>query len=297
MKKKCEINFIPLAARLHRSGFNVLMFDLRGHGESAPGRCAGGLNEDQDICGAVHYTIERVMDEHHLHPARDERVLPEDLVQRTPRVGVIGYGLGAAAVLAAVGRKKGGTEIYKVFNGDAEGGVGYIDVLPDEIKRLRFLVLLEPASLAGAVKGFLYPIPLGIIRMFYGLVDWMRQAQGCYPMDGARLNRFANQVNVPTMFMRGESDDWGTRNEVEELYAAIPAQKRFEVVAGLGRMKLLDESSDGIERILAFTREFSGLYQRVEMETAILAVASCSCRSSQTDPGPVFEGSSSSFSV
>jgi hypothetical protein len=81
---------------------------------------------------------------------------------------------------------------------------------------------------------------------------------------------------------------------VEELYAAVPAQKRFDVGVGVGRMKLLDESSDVIERILAFVREFSELYPGLEKETAILAGASCS---KQTDPGPVLESSAGGFGV
>ena len=149
------------------AGFNVLMFDLRGHGQSAAGRCAGGLNEDQDVDGAVHYVIDRMMREYMLYPAPGARLPPEEQLQRTPQVGIIGYGIGATAAMAAVGRKKGGTEIIKVFNGDCEGGVGYIHILPDEIKRLRFVILLEPALLNSVLSGCAPPISSFLARMLH----------------------------------------------------------------------------------------------------------------------------------
>ena len=73
------------------------MFDFRGHGGSQGGRCAGGLTEDQDVRGAVDKAFKRIAAE---VPARE-----------TPQVGVVGFGLGASAAIAAVGREKGGAEV------------------------------------------------------------------------------------------------------------------------------------------------------------------------------------------
>ena len=73
------------------------MFDFRGHGGSQGSRCAGGLTEDQDVHGTVDYAFKRIAAE---VPARE-----------TPQVGVVGFGLGASAAIAAVGREKGGAEV------------------------------------------------------------------------------------------------------------------------------------------------------------------------------------------
>jgi uncharacterized protein len=45
--------YLDLAAGLARAGYNVLMFDLRGHGESDFGRFTIGVNEPRDVLGAV----------------------------------------------------------------------------------------------------------------------------------------------------------------------------------------------------------------------------------------------------
>lgn len=48
-------DYLPIASALWGRGFNVLLFDLRGHGESAPAPCSYGLREQWDVIGAVEY--------------------------------------------------------------------------------------------------------------------------------------------------------------------------------------------------------------------------------------------------
>jgi pimeloyl-ACP methyl ester carboxylesterase len=76
-------SMVNLAIALRDKGFSVLMFDFRGHGESAGERSSLGVLEKRDITGAL------------------------DWLARTDarEVGVFGAGMGAhAAVLAAVER-------------------------------------------------------------------------------------------------------------------------------------------------------------------------------------------------
>ena len=48
---------LALAAALVESGFSVLAFDLRGHGESDPAQMGAGIHERDDVLGAVDYLI------------------------------------------------------------------------------------------------------------------------------------------------------------------------------------------------------------------------------------------------
>jgi pimeloyl-ACP methyl ester carboxylesterase len=52
-----DVDFLPAVAALHEAGFHVLLFDLRGHGESddAPGPQTYGPVEARDFVGAVEY--------------------------------------------------------------------------------------------------------------------------------------------------------------------------------------------------------------------------------------------------
>ncbi|MDD5702167.1 MAG: alpha/beta hydrolase [Dehalococcoidales bacterium] len=75
-----EIKMLEIAAALVKRDYNVLMFDLRGHGESEGDRITGGYLEKRDLLGAVGYVRQRGYS----------------------GIGVLGFSLGAAtAVLAA----------------------------------------------------------------------------------------------------------------------------------------------------------------------------------------------------
>ena len=75
-------NAVELASRLVGEGFNVLMFDLRGHGFSEGDKVSGGYFERWDVLGAFDYLVDRGAD-----PAQ---------------IGLMGFSMGAAtSILAA----------------------------------------------------------------------------------------------------------------------------------------------------------------------------------------------------
>jgi fermentation-respiration switch protein FrsA (DUF1100 family) len=72
-----SINTLGVASGLVERGFNVLMFDFRGHGESGGERMSAGYYERRDLNGAV------------------------DLVKKMSfeKIGVLGFSMGAATAL------------------------------------------------------------------------------------------------------------------------------------------------------------------------------------------------------
>ena len=85
---KCSPKILTVAGMLHRNGFNVLMYDMRDHGESdiEDGRAAVGNEEYQDLLGAWDWLI----NEKQFHPNR---------------IGVFGESLGAGTTLIAFGQE------------------------------------------------------------------------------------------------------------------------------------------------------------------------------------------------
>jgi pimeloyl-ACP methyl ester carboxylesterase len=51
-------SLLGLSAALVRAGFSVLVFDLRGHGESDWARMGAGLDEREDVLGAIDYAVQ-----------------------------------------------------------------------------------------------------------------------------------------------------------------------------------------------------------------------------------------------
>ena len=85
---KCEGGILVVASMLHRHGFNVLLYDLRNHGESDKdgGRTAIGNTEYQDVLGAWDWL-------------RTAKGFPPE------RIGLYGASLGAGTTLIAFGKE------------------------------------------------------------------------------------------------------------------------------------------------------------------------------------------------
>jgi pimeloyl-ACP methyl ester carboxylesterase len=185
----------------------VLAFDFRSHGESQRGPCAGGLNEDQDVVGAVDATFRRIA---------------ADAPGAEPQVGVVGFGLGAMAALVAVGREKGGTETIRVFSGDSEGGFGWVEIPPTKVKRLRFVVAIQPAALGVLLRGYLHQVFAPLSPILTPLVDRMCQRRGGYPLDSSLLLQFVRNVQIPVLYIQARRDPWGGRAEAQQFFDTTP---------------------------------------------------------------------------
>jgi uncharacterized protein len=73
--------WLELAEHLWKTGFSILILDLRAHGESGAARITFGLQERDDVCGAVDWLLARG--------------------HRPGSLGVLGVSLGGAAAIGA----------------------------------------------------------------------------------------------------------------------------------------------------------------------------------------------------
>jgi fermentation-respiration switch protein FrsA (DUF1100 family) len=71
------MKILDIGRELVLAGYNVLMFDLRGHGQSEGKRASAGHHEKKDIVGAIQYIKERGIG----------------------KIGVLGFSMGAATAL------------------------------------------------------------------------------------------------------------------------------------------------------------------------------------------------------
>ena len=78
-----RMQMLPLAKSLWEQGYNLLLFDLRGHGKSTYVESTYGIKEEWDVIGAAQF-------------ARRQGFAPES-------IGVIGWSLGGASTLMAMG--------------------------------------------------------------------------------------------------------------------------------------------------------------------------------------------------
>lgn len=235
-----EVNLLKLAQACHQAGFTVLMFDFRSHGASQQGLCAGGLTEDQDVIGAVDYVFKRMATE----------------TKATPAVGVIGFGLGATAALAAVGREKGDAKVIRVFSGDSEGGSGFITIPPPNVKRLRFLIAVQPASLGVLLRGYLRTVARPLAWVLPPLVDKFCQWRGGYPLTAIFLLKCIQEAHVPVLYLQACAAPWGDCHEVQRFYDATPGPKQINwIEESFGRVETYAYVTEQPTLVLTFAAQ------------------------------------------
>ena len=115
------------AGMLHRNGIAVLMIDLRDHGDSSreDGRFAGGTDEFRDVLGAWDWL-------------RDEGVPGR-------RIGLLGFSLGAATSMIAMGQEP---RIAAIWSDSSYGDIG--TAIRDELTRSGYPTILETGGVLAA---------------------------------------------------------------------------------------------------------------------------------------------------
>ena len=78
-----DIGMLEVAEALVKNGYNIVMFDLRGYGESQGKRFSLGYFEHRDLKGAVEHVLSRGF--------------------RPDQIGVIGWSMGAATTMITAG--------------------------------------------------------------------------------------------------------------------------------------------------------------------------------------------------
>lgn len=85
--RRSKTFFLPMVRFLHRLGYNLLMFDMRAHGQSEGGKVSFGYDEQYDIDAAIDY-LKR----------RDRRLIK--------RLGILAHSMGAASAVFAAARRR-----------------------------------------------------------------------------------------------------------------------------------------------------------------------------------------------
>jgi pimeloyl-ACP methyl ester carboxylesterase len=214
---RADVDLLKVAQIFNQNDWAVLLFDLRSHGESPRKLCGGGFTEDQDVIGAVDYAFKRFISDN-----------PDGQKQQ---VCVVGFGLGATAALVAVGRVKGKAEKIMVFTGDMEGGAGYTEIQPPNIKLLSSVIVVQPISPGNFLYCYLESL-FPKLGMLVPLVDRLCQTRGGYPLDGNLLFKAAREIHLPVLLIRPRLTPKRLDQELQSLYEALAGAKQIEWVEG-----------------------------------------------------------------
>lgn len=182
------VELLRLAHALHYEGFHVLLFDLRNHGESAAQPpVTFGQQEAKDLLGAIEYLQDR----------------PE--VDRN-RIGVIGFSMGANAVL------------YALPQTDQICAAVAVQPTTASLFAERFA-----DDLMGAAGKLILPV----VETIYSAVAGVSLAgfQPAFAVSGA--------AETPVLYLQAKHDQWGSVDDVRRMAAATPRGEGPLFVDGL----------------------------------------------------------------
>jgi pimeloyl-ACP methyl ester carboxylesterase len=184
-----EIEFIKTARHLHDSGYWVLMFDLRNHGESGRspnrGMASGGLDEHRDVVAALSFVNGR----------QDLRELP---------TGFVSFCGGASSTIIAMSKR------------------------PEVFGNVKCLMAVQPSSMLVFMRTYLgwLSAPLLAWLLLLAVKQFIR-LRGARPLEKMSAKEYAKDIKVPTLFVQAIHDPWTELTDILSMYEATPGAKEF----------------------------------------------------------------------
>ena len=179
-----EIEFLKTAEHLHNTGYSVLMFDFRNHGESSPDPNKGiagiGLKEYQDVVGALDYVSNR-----------------DDL--KNADVGFVSFCMGANSVIIAMSKN------------------------PEKFNKVKCLFVVQPISMEVFLRTYLSTfVTKAGAKLLIPIVKKWVVSLGAYPLNQMSPGEYTKDIKVPTMYIQAQNDPWTELSDIQGFYNNTP---------------------------------------------------------------------------
>ncbi|MBF9223588.1 alpha/beta hydrolase [Hymenobacter ruricola] len=191
------------AGTFRRLGYNVLLVDQAGNGNSAGFRTTVGYREADDVAAAFRW----LQNDSSGSPSPPERGPGGETARSNAKIILYGVSMGAVAILRA----------------EAELGVRpAANILECPYGNMRQTAYNRFASMH--VPGF----PMADLLVFWGGV------QNGFWAFGLNAERYATQIHTPTLLLWGTADPRVTRAETDAIFAHLAGPKARHDFPGVG---------------------------------------------------------------
>jgi hypothetical protein len=152
--------------------------------------------------------------------------------QDSPQIGLMGACGGANSIVIAMSKAK------------------------EHMGRLRFLVLIQPISPHTVIHGVMKVIfgRLGsiLVPMTIKFYRW----KGGYDLEEASPQKYAKDIEIPTLHIQAKADTWTTLSDVNGIYNEIAGPKELWLIEGkLKRFDTYNYPNSHPEKIIEFAKE------------------------------------------
>ena len=179
-----EIEFLKTAEHLHKTGYWVLMFDFRNHGESdaSPNKgIAGvGLEEYRDVVAAMGYLQGRAE-------------------LKSMDIGFVSFCMGANSTIIAMSKE------------------------PDAFKNVKCLFAVQPISMEVFVRTYMGKLLTpAVAKLLLPMVKKFVIWRGAHPVTEMSPSKYVKDLKVPTMYVQARNDPWTELSDIQGFYDRTP---------------------------------------------------------------------------
>lgn len=184
-----EVEMLKTAKNFHKAGYNIIMFDLRNHGESSTSPNGGaltvGISESLDIIGLMNFI-------------KDEEKL------RDMDIYIMAFCTGANSVIIAMSKEKG------LF------------------RKVKSMAAIQPVTMDVFIRSYLRRMltPIGPLILMPIIRFWVKLLTNHKTTDMSPME-YVKDIPCPTLFIQARNDPWTEAEDYNAIYknAAHPKKQ------------------------------------------------------------------------
>jgi len=126
----------------------------------------------------------------------------------------------------------------------------------EQITNARFLVAIQPVTSGVFFRCYLKAVYTPLSLFLIPIVDRIVQWRGGYSFEEMAPGRFAQDIEIPTMYVQAKEDRWTELSDIQSFYDATPGAEELWLIEGkMRRFEAYNYVGEHPERILAFVEK------------------------------------------
>lgn len=215
---KENVDLLKTTKALNDAGYWVLTIDLRNCGQSGSGITAVGLNEWQDVAGALDYI------------AKND---PPAGGLKTMDIGFASFCMGANSTIIAASK------------------------VPEKFKNVKCALLVQPISMLVFLRTFIKNTFTVLSLPILPIMEFFARRGGSPKFADESPIEYAKDVKFPTLLIQGKFDKWAELSDTQQIFDNLAGKKELLFVdKPMPRFEVYNLVGQKPEKMLEFFKKY-----------------------------------------
>jgi len=123
----------------------------------------------------------------------------------------------------------------------------------DQLTKARFLVAIQPVTSSVFFRSYMKAVYTPLSLVLVPIVDKIAQWRGGYAFEEMAPGRFAQDIEIPTLYIQAKEDPWTDLDDIRSIYEMTPGAEDLWLIEGeMGRFDAYNYVGEHPERVLDF---------------------------------------------